>query len=98
MPVFSRQLGVVAGVAAALVVPTAASAATQSASAVFPITTGQHALPNIHFVDRDDPSGIAHFDRIDVASNVTWSGTLGTNISWDSANLKAGSTLKVSRN
>jgi len=90
----SRALIAALGAAGALAVPAVASAAPVAQSYSMPIASGAANIGGYHI--GGSAGGLATFD-VDVAARAKWSGRLSTIVGWDSAKVRQGSPLTVSR-
>ena len=82
-------------VAAALAVPSAASAAPMAENFNLSLTS-QTADLGANHIWGHDPIGLAHYD-LHVKTRATWTGNLSTIVGWNSTNVRQGADLTVSR-
>lgn len=82
--------------AAALAAPGVASASPQAVAADLTAASESTNLGS-YSLDVEDPTGVLAID-VDVSSKVTWTGKFQAIAGWESANVRQGSYLKVTRN
>ena len=90
----SRALIAALGAAGALAVPAVASASPVAEGAWMPVNSGSVNVGGYHI--GGGVTDLATFD-VDVSTHATWTGNLLTNLGWDSANVRQGAPLTVSR-
>jgi hypothetical protein len=80
---------------AVTVAPSIASASSVGEAFNAPIASDSENLGGYH-IGGGDSLGLAHFD-VDVAAKATWAGNLSTVVAWDTAKVRQGADLPVSR-
>ncbi|MDA0185355.1 PKD domain-containing protein [Solirubrobacter phytolaccae] len=96
MPRRRVLIAAAATILGALVVPGVASASPQATAADLPVASDATNLGG-YGLDVQDPLGVFGID-IDVSSKVVWTGKFQAIAGWETANVRQGSYLKVTRN